>query len=95
MYYGAHHEAREFLSRRTGTTNFLGGWDPVRQRQLGSHEYVIALVAAVDPAVADRMEDLRRMRVRADYLLSERWDVNARDEVRASVRAIRRFLGTA
>jgi hypothetical protein len=95
MYYGIHHEAREFLTRRIGVTNFVGGWDPVRQRQVGSHECVIALVASIDPDVADRMRNLRAIRVHADDELAEPWSLNSRDEVRSSVRAIRQFLGTA
>jgi hypothetical protein len=95
MYYGLHHEAREFLTRRSGVTNFTGGWDPLRQRQLGAHEYVIALLQAVDTPVADRLDRLRGLRVRADYLLDERWDPGIRSEVRAEVRLIRQFFGTA
>ena len=73
----------------------MGGWDSVRQRQVGSHEYVIALVASIDADVADRMRNLRARRVHADYELGEPWSVNARSEARAAVRAIRQFLGTA
>jgi hypothetical protein len=93
MYYGVHHEARRFITRRRGVTDFMAGWHAQQQRPLGAHEYVIAILDQIEPNIGEALDELRRLRVHADYLLEEPWNPQTRAQTRAEVRRLRQFFG--
>jgi hypothetical protein len=95
LHCGIHHEVRDVLERRMGQIDFTSGWDPRRQRALGSHEYVIGLVCEIDPAIAVAIDRLREFRVLAERRPSDSWSPDTRGEVISAARQIRRLLGTA
>jgi hypothetical protein len=94
LYYGAFHQAMEFLRERHRIADFRPGPDSSTGRFEGSHQVVASRLAAVDGDAARVLTQLRRLRVTADYDLVSRWPPTLRAEAWELLNYLRGRFGT-